>query len=51
MAVSFNGIASQFFVASSQGIWAYVPQGATSGPVTVTTPNGSFTTSAVFTVQ
>jgi uncharacterized repeat protein (TIGR03803 family) len=50
-AVSFNDIASQFFVASSQGIWAYVPQGATSGPVTVTTPNGSSTTIGVFTIQ
>jgi uncharacterized repeat protein (TIGR03803 family) len=50
--VSFNGTAaSHFSVASSQGVWAWVREGATTGPVTVTTPNGSFTTTGSFTVQ
>lgn len=52
MAVSFNGTAAEHFgVASSQGVWAWVPNGATSGPITVTTPNGSFTTTESFTVE
>lgn len=50
-AVSFNGTASQFAVASSQGIWVMVPEGAASGPVTVTTPNGRFTIAQSFSVQ
>jgi uncharacterized repeat protein (TIGR03803 family) len=51
-AVDFNGTpATTFVVASSQGIWADVPTGATSGPITVTTPNGTFTTEQNFTLQ
>jgi hypothetical protein len=51
-AVSFNGTpATSFGVPSSQGVWVTVPAGATTGPVTVTTPNGSFTTTSSFTVQ
>jgi hypothetical protein len=51
-AVDFNGTpATDFVVASSQGVWADVPSGATSGPITVTTPNGSYTTSESFTVE
>jgi hypothetical protein len=51
-AVSFNGAAAaDFVVGSSQGVWAEVPGGATSGPITVTTPNGSFTTTQSFTVN
>jgi hypothetical protein len=38
-------------VPSSQGVWVDVPAGATSGLVTVTTPNGTFTTTQIFTVQ
>jgi hypothetical protein len=50
--VSFNGsTASHIGAVSSQGVWAWVPEGATTGPVTVTTPNGSFTTSGSFTVE
>ncbi len=50
--VSFNGtLATKFSVPSSQGVWVWVPEGATSGPITVTTPNGSFTTMQGFTVQ
>ncbi|MGO4883618.1 MAG: hypothetical protein ACLP59_22780 [Bryobacteraceae bacterium] len=50
--MSFNGtLATKFSVPSSQGVWVWVPEGATSGPITVTTPNGSFTTMQGFTVQ
>jgi hypothetical protein len=51
-AVSFNGTpAASFAVASSQGVFAEVPTGATSGPITITTPNGSYTTTEIFTVE
>lgn len=51
-AVSFNGVpATTFTVPSHQGTWAAVPAGATSGPITVTTPNGSFTTKKSFTIE
>lgn len=51
-AVSFNGApATHFAVASSQGVFAEIPSGATSGPITITTPNGSYTTTKSFTVE
>jgi hypothetical protein len=51
-AVSFNGTpATTFSVPTTQGIWAEVPTGATSGPITVTTPNGSYVTGQGFTVE
>ena len=51
-AVSFNGTAAgHFAVASSQGVWAWVPSGATTGPITITTPNGTFTTTQSFTIE
>ena len=51
-AVSFNGTpATKFAVASSQGVFAEVPSGATSGPITITTPNGASTSKQSFTVQ
>jgi uncharacterized repeat protein (TIGR03803 family) len=51
-AVSFNGTpALTFSVPTTQGIWAQVPAGATSGPITVTTPHGSYTTGQSFTVE
>ncbi len=50
--VTFNGaVATTVHVTSGQSAWATVPAGAISGPVTVTTPNGSFTTSQNFTVH
>jgi hypothetical protein len=50
--VSFNGtVTNHIGAVSSQGVWAWVPEGATTGPVTVITPNGSFTTTGSFTVQ
>jgi uncharacterized repeat protein (TIGR03803 family) len=51
-AVDFNGTpAASFAVASSQGVFAEVPTGATTGPITITTSNGSFTTTTSFTVE
>ena len=50
--VSFNGVpAASVRVTSVQSVAATVPVGAASGPVTITTPNGSFTTTTNFTVQ
>ncbi|HTS68707.1 MAG TPA: choice-of-anchor tandem repeat GloVer-containing protein [Terriglobia bacterium] len=51
-AVSFNGTpANNFKSTSVQSIATKVPTGATSGPVTITTANGSYTTTQSFTVQ
>ena len=33
------------------GVWATVPTGATTVPITITTPGGTITTHASFTVQ
>jgi hypothetical protein len=50
--VSFNGTpAGSVSVTSVNSVYATVPVGATSGPVTITTANGSYTTTASFTVQ
>jgi hypothetical protein len=50
--VTFNGVPSTtIHITSGQSVSATVPAGATSGPVTVTTPNGSFTTTQAFSVQ
>ncbi|MGD0135479.1 MAG: choice-of-anchor tandem repeat GloVer-containing protein, partial [Bryobacteraceae bacterium] len=51
-AVSFNGVAAT--TVTSRGpnyVLAVVPPGATSGPVTVTTPNGTVASKSNFTVQ
>ena len=49
--VSFNGVAaSSFTIVSPTQITATVPYGATSGPVTVTDPAGSSTSTNDFTV-
>ena len=51
-AVRFNGTAAT--VVSNAGpnyVWATVPADATSGPITVTTPGGTSTTTASFTVE
>lgn len=51
-AVQFNGVAATVVTNSrSSYVWATVPPGATTGPVTVTTPGGTATTQSVFTVQ
>lgn len=48
--VSFNGTAATVSSASANTIVAVVPAGATTGPVTVTSPNGLATTPEPFTV-
>jgi uncharacterized repeat protein (TIGR03803 family) len=50
--VQFNGVPA--VAVSSSGpnyVWATVPVGATTGPITVTTPGGTDTTQASFTLQ
>ena len=50
-AVLFNGLeASSFTVAGPTSIVAVVPAGASSGPISVTTPGGTGTSSTSFTV-
>src|SRR5579859_33022 len=50
-AVSFNGVAAAFTVGPSGTITTTVPAGATTGPITVTTPgNGPIVTTTRFTV-
>ena len=49
-AVSFNGRAAFFKVDSDTQVTAIVPTGATSGPITVTTPEGTATSAGSFTV-
>ena|SRR5450755_3835808 len=50
--VDFNGVpAASPVVTSVQSVQVTVPSGAITGPVTVTTGNGSFTTTQNFTVQ
>jgi uncharacterized repeat protein (TIGR03803 family) len=50
--VTFNGVpAAAFQVNSTQAVMATVPAGATTGPVTITTANGTVTAKQNFTVQ
>jgi uncharacterized membrane protein YeaQ/YmgE (transglycosylase-associated protein family) len=49
-AVSFNGHPAQFTVSNSGTVTTAVPVGATNGPITVTTLDGTATSSATFTV-
>jgi uncharacterized repeat protein (TIGR03803 family) len=50
--VSFNGIsASSFTVVFDTYLTAVVPSGATTGPVTVTTPGGTLTSNVNFNVR
>jgi uncharacterized repeat protein (TIGR03803 family) len=51
-AVQFNGVAAvRVSNSGSNYVWATVPAGAVTGPITVTTPGGAETTHASFTVQ
>ncbi len=47
-AVSFSGIAANFTVVNNTRITATVPSGATTGPISVTTPGGSASAVAAF---
>jgi RNA polymerase sigma factor (sigma-70 family) len=49
-AVRFNGTSAEFTVVSDTLITTHVPEGATTGPITVVTPNGTSTSSSPFTV-
>lgn len=50
-AVTFNGVTAGFTAAGANYISAVVPAGATTGPIKVTTPNGTATSATSFTVQ
>jgi hypothetical protein len=50
-AVRFNGVSASFSVSSATSIQATVPAGATTGPLSVTTPGGTARTISNFIVQ
>jgi endonuclease G len=49
-AVTFNGVNASFTVDTTNQITATVPPSATTGPISITTPSGSATSSSNFTV-
>jgi hypothetical protein len=49
-AVAFNGTPASFQIMSVTSIRATVPAGATSGPISVTSPAGTSTAKSAFTV-
>ena len=49
--VTFNGSAAQVVSANANAIVTAVPQGATTGPITVSTPRGTVTSRAPFVIR
>lgn len=49
--VTFNGVTAQIVSANAPVVIVTVPNGATTGPITVTTPQGAATTSKPFIVK
>lgn len=49
--VAFNGIVAAFTVVDDARITATVPAGATTGPISVTTPGGTATSATSFTIS
>ncbi len=49
-AVSFNGVAAAFTIDNPHKITAIVPAGATTGPISVTSPDGTAVSASSFTV-
>jgi len=49
--VRFNGVSANFTVSSATAIQTTVPDGATTGPLSVTTPGGTSTSAASYTVM
>jgi hypothetical protein len=49
-AVRFNGSTAKFTIVSTTALTATVPNGAKTGPISVTTPGGTATSAAIFTV-
>lgn len=50
-AVAFNGTAAQIVSVNAPVVIVSVPDGATTGPITVTTPQGNTTTAQSFTIK
>jgi hypothetical protein len=50
-AVAFNGVSGTFQVLNTGNILATVPQGATTGPISVTNPGGTTASKGNFTVE
>jgi hypothetical protein len=49
--VTFNGVRAQIGIVTANFVQAFVPTGATTGPIRLVTPNGTATSVDVFTVS
>ncbi|MGH2651550.1 MAG: IPT/TIG domain-containing protein [Actinomycetota bacterium] len=50
-AVKFNGVSASFTINSATQVTAIVPRGATTGPISVTNPNGTAFSDEPFTIK